>query len=124
MTKNEAVFLPVNCIKTHKTFYARYDFAYDEVWVLTYGLKEMPSDTSGSSGSSDGMSKMDLSDSRVGPQYKCPYCGSDGFVRCGQCRKLTCYAGGGSFTCDHCGHKGQVGGTIESLEGNSRHSQL
>ena len=34
MARNEAVTVPVKCINTHRTFYARYDFAYDGVWVL------------------------------------------------------------------------------------------
>ena len=39
MARNEAVILPVNCVSAHKTYYARYDYAYDGVWVLSYGLK-------------------------------------------------------------------------------------
>ena len=122
MAKNEAVLLPVNCINTHKTFYARYDFAFDGVWVLTYGLKNRPLDTSGTA-SIGGMSKIDLSNSRTGPQYRCPHCGNTEFVRCGKCSKLTCYSGTGIFECDHCGNVGEVNGTIESLEGDRRRSQ-
>ena len=122
MAKNEAVFLPVNCEKTHKVFYARYDFAYDRVWVLTYGLKDKPIDTSGST-LGDGVLRIDLSNSRTGPQYKCPYCGNTEFVRCGKCKKLTCYSGKGIFVCDHCGNKGEVNGTIDSLEGDKRRTQ-
>ena len=79
MARNEAVILPVNCVSAHKTYYARYDYAYDEVWVLSYGLKEVPSDGVGSSVS--GIAKIDISNSRTGPQYKCPYCGNRMFVR-------------------------------------------
>lgn len=122
MAKNEVVILPVNCVRTHKIFYARYDFAYDGVWVLTYGLKDIPSDTTGSSGSGS-VSKIDLSKSRTGPQYKCPHCGNTEFVRCGKCKKLTCYSGSGNFVCDHCGNTGEVSGTIDSLEGDKRRSQ-
>lgn len=121
MARNEAVTLPVQCINTHRTFYARYDFAYDGVWVLSYGLKEVPSDA-GSSGIS-GTAKVDISNSRTGPQYKCPYCGNRDFVRCGKCRALTCWNGKGNFTCDACGNHGSVSGTIDSLEGSRKHSQ-
>lgn len=31
MARNEAVILPVNCVSAHKTYYARYDYAYDGV---------------------------------------------------------------------------------------------
>lgn len=121
MAKNEAVILPVKCVSSHNTFYARYDYAYDGVWVLTYGLKSAPSDASESS--STGITKINLGNSRTGPQYKCPYCGNTEFVRCGKCRKLTCYSGRGTFHCEHCGHSGEVTGYIESLEGDRRHSQ-
>ena len=121
MARNEAVILPVNCVSSHKTYYARYDYAYDEVWVLSYGLKEVPSDGVGSSVS--GIAKIDISNSRTGPQYKCPYCGNRMFVRCGKCHKLTCYSGNGQFTCDHCGNVGEVTGTIDALEGDRKHSQ-
>ena len=122
MAKNEAVILPINCVRTHRTFYARYDYAYDGVWVLTYGLKDIPSDGIEQS-SGGGTSRIDLSNSRTGPQYKCPHCGNTEFVRCGRCGKLTCYSGSGKFTCDHCGNTGEVSGTIDSLEGNKRRSQ-
>ncbi len=121
MARNEAIILPINCVTAHKIFYARYDYAYDGVWVLTYGLKNMPSDRSGVFESE--MSKIDISNSRVGPQYKCPYCGNTDFVRCGRCHKLTCYSGGGKFTCDHCGNVGDVTGTIDTLEGECKQSQ-
>ena len=121
MAKNEAVFFPVNCIRTHRTFYARYDFAYDGVWVLTYGVKSIESGSSSSYGNE--LSRIDLSKSRVGPQYKCPYCGNTAFVHCGKCGKLSCYSGKGHFLCDHCGNSGEVNGTIDSLEGDKRHSQ-
>lgn len=122
MAKNEAIILPVNCTRTHKTFYARYDFAYDGVWVLTYGLKDKPSDAS-VGGSDGGIIEIDVSNSRTGPQYRCPYCGNTVFVRCGKCGKLTCYPGKGTFACDHCGNRGEVNGTIDSLEGDKRWSQ-
>lgn len=122
MAKNEAIILPVKCVETGKTFYARYDFAYDGVWVLTYGLKDVLTDLS-SDRNNAGISKIDLSYSRIGPQYKCPHCGNLSFVRCGQCKNLTCYSGKGDFLCRHCGNTGVVSGTIDSLEGDKRRSQ-
>lgn len=123
MEKNEAVLMSVKCSRTHKSFFARYDRAYDGVYVLTYGLKEAPQDVSGSSGEEGGEVKIDLSNSRTGPQYKCPYCGAVGFVRCGSCGKLTCYDYSGHFTCEHCGSAGSVEGTIASLSGERKRSQ-
>ncbi|MBR5020035.1 MAG: hypothetical protein IKY17_00255 [Oscillospiraceae bacterium] len=120
MARNEAVTFPVRCINTHHTFHARYDFAYDGVWVLSYGLKELPADGASVGG---GAAKVDISKARTGPQYKCPHCGSRHFVRCGKCRSLTCWNGRGSFTCDHCGNRGAVSGTIGTMEGRLKHSQ-
>lgn len=122
MAKNEAVFLPVKCVRTHNTFFARYDFAYDGVWVLSYGVKELPSDCM-VNGDGGGLSRINLSGSRTGPQYRCPYCGNTDFVRCGKCKQLTCYSGSGIFSCEYCGNSGEVSGTIDSLEGNRRRSQ-
>lgn len=120
MARNEAVTFPVKCINTRRPFYARYDFAYDGVWVLSYGLKEMPADTTPGEGDTI---KVDLSRSRTGPQYKCPHCGNNGYVRCGKCKLLTCWNSRGSFTCAHCGNHGEVSGTIDSMEGRRKHSQ-
>lgn len=121
MAKNEAVLLPVNCISSHKEFFARYDFAYDEVWVLTYGIKGIQKEFTCNDTSK--CKKIDIENTRTGPQYKCPYCGNRDFVKCGSCGKLTCYSGDGNFVCDHCGNVGAVSGTIDSLEGNCKHSQ-
>lgn len=122
MAKNEAVFLSINCIDTHSRFYARYDFSYDEMWVLSYGVKEIPQDTLGNCNSVES-AKIDLLKSRIGPQYKCPFCGNKEFVRCGKCAKLTCYSGMGMFKCDYCGNTGNVDGTIGIIEGDKANSQ-
>lgn len=104
-------FLEVKCKKTHSTFYARFDLAADDKWVLTYGEKNLPR----TSGSSSGKNvNHDLSNCRVGPQYGCPYCGNTGFVKCSRCGKYTCYSEG-RFTCEHCGHSGDVNGTIDEV---------
>ena len=46
----------------------------------------------------------------VDPEYPgCPYCGSTGWVSCGNCGKLTCYNGEGhTFTCTWCGQSGEL----------------
>ena len=121
MAKNEVVFLPVNCVRTHKTFYARYDFAFDKIWVLTYGVEKLPDQYSDQL--KNATSEVDVLHSRTGPQYRCPFCGQNSFVHCGRCGGLTCYSGDGLFTCDHCGNTGKVEGRIDTLTGDKRHSQ-
>lgn len=105
-------FLEVKCRKTKNTFFARFDYAADDIWALTYGVKNLPFGEKVSSGSS----KQDISNMRTGPQYKCPYCGQLGIVRCGNCGKLTCYDYSGSYNCAHCSSKGTVSGHIDKID--------
>jgi predicted RNA-binding Zn-ribbon protein involved in translation (DUF1610 family) len=124
MARNEAVFYEIKCRSNKKDFYLRYDFAYDEKWVLTYGLKSLPAeDARESSAFGNRKSTIDISQARTGPQYKCPYCGTRGFVRCGSCGKLTCYDHSGHFTCAHCGNSGAVSGQIKDMDGSKHTSQ-
>jgi len=104
-------FLEAKCAKTGSLFYIRYDFAADGVWVKTYGIKELPSD----GGVSSGSTQQDVSRSRLGPQYKCPWCGNVNYVQCNRCKKLTCYDDSGRFTCRHCGSSGTVSGYIKNI---------
>lgn len=105
-------FLEVRCSETKKPFFARFDYAADDTWALTYGVRNLPAGESVSSGSS----QQDISNLRVGPQYRCPDCGSVDFVRCGACGKQTCYKGTGLFHCAYCGNSGEVKGTIDTID--------
>lgn len=105
-------FLSAKCGKCKKDFYPRYDFAADDKWVLTYGLKELPA----GNGVGDSESMRDISGGRTGPQYKCPWCGNESFCRCGVCKKITCYSGEGLFTCAFCGNSGIPSGQITDIE--------
>ena len=108
-------FLEAKCAKNKATFYIRYDLAADDVWCQTYGLKELPPKGEGG-GYSVGGGQHDISSSRTGPQYKCPWCGDVNFVRCGKCHKLTCYDDSGTFHCAHCSNSGKVTGYIENID--------
>lgn len=109
---NDLFFLEVKCSKTHNAFYARFDYAADHVWALTYGVKNLPNGGYLSNRSQ----QQDISNMRIGPQYKCPYCGNVYFVKCGACGKYTCYDDGGHFTCAYCGNSGKVSGYIEKVD--------
>ena len=115
----EAVFMDAVCGKTRKPFILRFDVGADDKWVLTYGLTTVPS------GSGEGSKrKVDLTNFRFGPQYKCPYCGQDGLVQCGCGRGLSCKSShSDDFVCGHCGKSGTVNGSIDSLEGKSGRGQ-
>ncbi len=107
-------FLKAKCLNTNNVFYIRHDFAADDKWVITYGVKELPSSTTEEG---EGV-QINYAGTRTGPQYKCPHCGNVNFVRCGKCQEITCHIGGGNkdFKCAHCGTEGKIGGHIESVK--------
>ena len=77
MAKHEAVFIEAECSQYNQKFYLRYDYAADDVWVQTYGVKEKER-----SARASGQSRsIDMSQTRTGPQYRCPYCGNEQFDR-------------------------------------------
>ncbi len=114
--------MDIRCAHSKQLFHQRYDFAADDKWALTYGIKDTEF-----MGMADNMprgtQKVDFAKMRTGPQYKCPYCGNKDFVRCGKCHALTCYDDSGVFTCAFCGHSGRVTGVIDSLEGTQGEAQ-
>lgn len=114
MANNDVVYYDIQCGKTKRPFYLRYDFSADDQWVLTYGVKEKETGRSGN----HGFTKIDISKAAKGPQYKCPYCGGTAYFQCGKCHKLTCYVSGiEEVTCSWCGNSGTLGGCIQEMEG-------
>lgn len=108
-------FLKAKCGSTNRDFYIRHDFAADDRWVLTYGVKDIPC---GENVGGAGM-EVDYTTVRMGPQYKCPHCGTKDFFHCGGCGEYTCYSDNGEqkrFICAHCGREGEIGGHITSVE--------
>ncbi len=53
----------------------------------------------------------------ISSKYRgCPRCGSDSYARCGNCGELGCWDSSSRFfTCGNCGVRGEVSGSIESL---------
>jgi hypothetical protein len=48
----------------------------------------------------------------------CPYCRANNFVRCGRCKKLSCYDTSWEiFQCSHCSNSGRITGTIDTVSG-------
>lgn len=117
---NKVFFLEAKCVKHKKLFYPRYDLAADDMWTLTYGLKELPKGQSASRGSLSGGRGE-----RLGPQYKCPWCGKKGFVRCGTCGHISCMEmNSKDFTCAWCGVNGKITGhlTLDEIKDSRRSS--
>lgn len=68
-------------------------------------------------GAKVGYKKINLSNGLyAGRTYHCPVCGNKDIVRCGKCRRITCYDGKGHFTCAYCGNSGKVSGTMDSID--------
>ena len=68
-------------------------------------------------GAQAGYKKINLTNGlHVGRTYHCPVCGNKDIVRCGKCKRITCYDGKGTFTCAYCGNSGKVSGTMDSIE--------
>lgn len=114
-------FLEAKCVKTNKPFYIRFDKAAGGVWCQTYGVKFAPQ---GVNGFANNKMTVDISKTTVGPQYKCPYCGNDNYIKCGECGKLTCFKSWDEkYLCAHCGDSGVMSydnnNFIKTLEGNS-----
>lgn len=64
-----------------------------------------------------GFKKINLANGLyVGRTYHCPVCGNKDIVRCGKCKRITCYDGKGYFTCAYCGNSGKVSGTMDSID--------
>ena len=52
-------------------------------------------------------------------KMRCPYCGSESFVRCNKCGGMTCMPKGSKeFKCQECGVTGKITGSISKVSGN------
>lgn len=115
---DDLFFLEAKCSNTHNTFYIRFDKAAGGTWCQTYGVKAVPYNANGSS--TYNKMQIDISETDIGPQYRCPYCGNESYVRCGRCGNITCKPTGvKTFTCAHCGNSGTIGGVITKIDGKS-----
>ena len=105
MSKNTVAFFKAKCEKTGKTFYVRFDLAADDKWCQSYGLKDLPTEGIESSAKTEDI-KIDTSNFRVGPQYKCPHCGNTGIVSCGNCH--CCHDGSNMWHCPKTDERGYL----------------
>lgn len=116
-------FIKAYCVNEHKPFYMRYDYAADDCWARTYGIKELT--LSDSKSLTNSASDFDISNSRIGPQYKCPWCGNKRFWRHGACGSINCWDGRlNNVTCGNCGVTCTLGdGVVTTLSGTSGNGQ-
>lgn len=102
----EANVVMAKCKSAKRPFGIRIEKRTNNVWYCTWAFK-----LSEQVGSNEGYGSAMISGRvDVDPEYPgCPYCGSTGWVSCGNCGKLTCYNGEGhTFTCTWCGQSGEL----------------
>lgn len=102
----EANVVLAKCRNSHRTFGIRIERRLDNVWYCTWAfpISEIGASNEGY-GSAMISGRVDLD-----PEYPgCPYCGSRGWVSCGNCGKLTCWGNEERFfSCAWCGNSGEV----------------
>ncbi len=101
----EASVVMAKCTKEKKPFGIRVEQREDMAWYCNWAFRisEQAAANEGYGNTViDGIVKID------GDYPGCPYCGATGWVRCGQCGKLTCQASGEEFfQCEWCGNSGK-----------------
>lgn len=110
--------IPARCSVTKESFDILLGHEKGKLTMLR-GERSYETDVTNStrSGSKAGFKKIDLANGlHVGRTYHCPVCGNKDIVRCGKCKRITCYDGKGTFTCAYCGNSGKVSGTMDSIE--------
>jgi hypothetical protein len=75
------------------------------VWLMSAGLAISEERAARSSGLE---SEVDIKQLRWPGGFHCPCCDATGLVRCGKCRRRTCWVKGTMFTCRWCGNRGTV----------------
>lgn len=105
----DAVCIPAKCGKNHGNYYMVYYLSFDEKWVLTYGKEKLDQEIINNKNDNNTIT-VNIASTRIGPQYRCPYCGDRFFFTCWNCGKRTCYDGdnhdGREVICAHCTKSG------------------
>lgn len=108
--KNMVFFKEARCNVVDRLFFVRYDYAADDCWVYTYGIKEIPNQNKISN-------DIIANQYRRGPQYKCPYCANKGMFECGACGSINCYDDKKKIVeCVVCKRKNRVEGYIDNIK--------
>ena len=112
----KVVIAAVRCLKTGKLYGIRFEEKSRNRWIgdWAFPLKE-------NQAGKEGYDKTTIAGSfDFGETYKgCPYCESKGIFKC-SCGKINCWDGVVKFvTCRWCGGKGELSGSIESINSGS-----
>lgn len=96
----EANVILIKCLKSKKTLGVRIQKMSDGDWYRTWAFK-----INENQAKREGYDKNDIKGNLyVTEEYSgCPYCGTNGFVQCNKCHKLTCWNDETTMTCQWCG---------------------
>ena len=118
---NDAIFVEARCEKTKQKFYIKHYLGADGVWVRVEGVKNISNEEA----KSNSKASLNLSNTRISVNYKCPFCRNLSFTQC-SCGEMciTCHDGKSETAkCAYCGGEGKVEGLIEKLDGSSGSGQ-
>lgn len=106
MRRNNVVIVPAKCQHTGKMYGIRSE-RRDDGWHMNWAFELSEEEVERENFEEESISGQVVID----PEYPgCPYCGGNGFVRCGKCGKLSCWGEEGAlFSCQHCGHTSKIG---------------
>lgn len=103
MENTEAKVALCKCKECYQPFGVRFE-RHESSWIATWAfpIKKEGSGTREGYGTTKIVGSLEF-----GREYPgCPYCGSNGFIICGNCGKLSCYVRQSdchAFTCNWCG---------------------
>lgn len=107
----DVIFVGVACSTTGHPQVGR--FVWDgRTWLLVGASRQRPGSILPPDGGQEQRGSFDTAPSYPG----CPSCGAMAFVRCGRCGQLGCWERSREiFECPHCGNRGPVTETIDSI---------
>lgn len=116
----DATVLLFKCDKSKKSFGVRVEKTKTNDWIRTWAF---PVDEMAEKNENYAAQQVSGTLDETSDYPGCPYCKSNGFVKCGTCHKISCWNIGvddNVFTCQWCGVSGGVK-TADSFDvsGNS-----
>lgn len=100
---DDARYMLARCGSSRGDFVVRLKFI-ESAWFAIGGFKVRPNPSPPKGSEAHALD----SGFEIGPEYACPYCEATGFVQCGSCGRLNCWAEQPVTTCTYCGDQGAV----------------
>lgn len=92
----------IKCTKTKNAFGARIQKMKDGDWWRTWAFMIKPKQAKNEGyDNTQVQGNLNATDEYPG----CPHCGTNGFVQCGKCKRISCWNGETSLVCPWCGNQ-------------------